>query len=840
MQNEILKPVLDTDEVAVPRYDIVGPNGAVIQQNVELRLKNEVVQEGTPYDEESVLPASLRGQLELPQSATPAEAFAAVMARSGGAVRKNRPPLTTDAESVGKLWVIPEMTFVNLMPGAVTQVASNWSTSTATVSVSGNTATAVGNASDSKTQIESTMLDNVSAGDKIFTQVSVKVNHDANLVMAELVLGSTVLATKSLSTPAAGATMTLQALTTAEIGGKPVLRVYATYNTAAVQSGKGFTVSAITVWNLTADMCEAQEGNEFIEAEAANYITTFGQFQAKEYEYSTWWWILRGTTDGVYLWARMYDEATSAVARAGTSQEAWMSPLRTQEFFTGKLATQSEAQGGSNNTKAMTPLRTQNFFDYRAGTDAEVAAGTNTTHWANPKQVAKAATTFRDNAIGKNCSTILSVDYFKLTTVTVNVGLTDLIHFYPKGSVVYNNQVFITGYRQVRASSSSNSYNYYFAVIAISLDNLTLTWDSGNLFSVYDSDYFNDLYPNMYTRTCISADASVVLIRYDGSSLAILDLKNKTVHYGISTSYLYGVFATANYVGYVYAYATTNTGVYYKNRNASGTTFSYKALGITVYAAASYLGLGGVSGDIVTFVYKSAADALSSGQFNIATDRITTGLSTVTATDIQPQASYTMQALNGYAFVPANASGVKGFIRVVASTGVMTSQLTSELYNTTFNDPGITYFGTYDNLMYFFGFQEQIDSSYAIYAFNRTTGALVSKTTLDSSSYRYQQSKSAHKWCEAIFQQPWLADDENVLDLTLGTVQPLRGPMYANPSQMYTYALGTYPNIFLGEMPDAPFVGLYTSRISTGTYTLSLTGAFSGPVKSIQEIQYVE
>lgn len=55
MQNEILKPVLDTDEVAVPRYDIVGPDGSVIQQNIELRLKNEVVQEGTPMTKENLL-----------------------------------------------------------------------------------------------------------------------------------------------------------------------------------------------------------------------------------------------------------------------------------------------------------------------------------------------------------------------------------------------------------------------------------------------------------------------------------------------------------------------------------------------------------------------------------------------------------------------------------------------------------------------------------------------------------------------------------------------------------------------------------------------------------------
>lgn len=75
MQNEILKPVLETDETAIPRYDIVNPDGSVTQQNVELRLKNQVMQEGTPYSEESVLPVNLRNQLGLPKSATPADAF---------------------------------------------------------------------------------------------------------------------------------------------------------------------------------------------------------------------------------------------------------------------------------------------------------------------------------------------------------------------------------------------------------------------------------------------------------------------------------------------------------------------------------------------------------------------------------------------------------------------------------------------------------------------------------------------------------------------------------------------------------------------------------------------
>lgn len=82
MQNEILKPVLETDETAIPRYDIVNPDGSVTQQNVELRLKNEVMQQGTPYDEESVLPAQLATQLGLPTTATPAQALQLLATKS--------------------------------------------------------------------------------------------------------------------------------------------------------------------------------------------------------------------------------------------------------------------------------------------------------------------------------------------------------------------------------------------------------------------------------------------------------------------------------------------------------------------------------------------------------------------------------------------------------------------------------------------------------------------------------------------------------------------------------------------------------------------------------------
>lgn len=81
MQNEILRPVFETDETAIPRYDIVNPDGSVTQQNVELRLKNEIMQHGTPYDEESVLPTALLNELGLPTSATPAQAFQGILTK---------------------------------------------------------------------------------------------------------------------------------------------------------------------------------------------------------------------------------------------------------------------------------------------------------------------------------------------------------------------------------------------------------------------------------------------------------------------------------------------------------------------------------------------------------------------------------------------------------------------------------------------------------------------------------------------------------------------------------------------------------------------------------------
>lgn len=46
-QDEVLKKAVDTDPYVIPRYDIVNPAGQVESANVQLVLKNEILQEGT-------------------------------------------------------------------------------------------------------------------------------------------------------------------------------------------------------------------------------------------------------------------------------------------------------------------------------------------------------------------------------------------------------------------------------------------------------------------------------------------------------------------------------------------------------------------------------------------------------------------------------------------------------------------------------------------------------------------------------------------------------------------------------------------------------------------------
>lgn len=109
MQDEILNPVLSTDTVAVPRYDILGSDGSALQQDVELRLKNTTVQEGTPYNKKSVLPDSLCTDLGIPATSIPADAFRALLNKINQIISDYRTAAAQDTIDAKKVDKVPGM-----------------------------------------------------------------------------------------------------------------------------------------------------------------------------------------------------------------------------------------------------------------------------------------------------------------------------------------------------------------------------------------------------------------------------------------------------------------------------------------------------------------------------------------------------------------------------------------------------------------------------------------------------------------------------------------------------------------------------------------------------------
>lgn len=355
-------------------------------------------------------------------------------------IRSNRAPTTADKQYAGKLWVVPKMIFNNMMPNALAQVASNWKCTASTSSVSGSSATIVGDGTAS-TIVSEVDMTAVRANDIVYINAKMAVTADANGATIELLCGDDVIATTSMSIPTAGNSTQLIDYIKVNEAGALKLRVTAMYNSASAQLGKGVTVSDITILDLTADMCQNFAGIEFTKDETTAYINTYGGFQTKTYELSEYWWICRGSYGGQYSWQRYDDEinnysdnyqrdkATTTDAQGGTNDSHWMTPLKTQQFLTNKLATQTEAQAGSDNTKVMTPLRvanqitakiatqteaqagsvdtkimtplkTQQFFTNRLATQSEADAGTSTTKAMTPALVKRRINPYYSSNIG--------------------------------------------------------------------------------------------------------------------------------------------------------------------------------------------------------------------------------------------------------------------------------------------------------------------------------------------------------------------------------------------------------------------------------------------------------
>lgn len=249
MQNEILKPVLATDEVAVPRYDVVGANGQVLQQNVELRLKNEVVQQGTPYSAEAVLPNELAEQLGLPTSATPADAFAAVIAKSGSKVSMNAPTAQDNVEagySIGSLWLRPSFELQN---HGYNTTAESFTATACTVAKSEQTFTVTGNGDDKVISVTNTLVSNNGWLYALITPdaTAVTAKITAGDVEQELIVGVENVVTLAYS----GTNLTIEA----------------TYATANVASSGTITIQNLTVIDKTQTRNSGADANRDITPE---------------------------------------------------------------------------------------------------------------------------------------------------------------------------------------------------------------------------------------------------------------------------------------------------------------------------------------------------------------------------------------------------------------------------------------------------------------------------------------------------------------------------------------------------------------------------------------------
>lgn len=80
MKNEILEKVLETDEYAIPRYNIEDVNGKTLFTNIAITLQNAIKQAGTMYAEETVLTEEVANEFGFTKDAVPNDIFRALIA----------------------------------------------------------------------------------------------------------------------------------------------------------------------------------------------------------------------------------------------------------------------------------------------------------------------------------------------------------------------------------------------------------------------------------------------------------------------------------------------------------------------------------------------------------------------------------------------------------------------------------------------------------------------------------------------------------------------------------------------------------------------------------------
>lgn len=83
-----------------------------------------------------------------------------------------------------------------------------------------------------------------------------------------------------------------------------------------------------------------------------------------------------------------YETATQVDAESGTATDKFMTPLRTKQHVSSRIASQTEAESGTATEKLMTPLRIKQHVDKRIATQAEVIDGEASDKLISPKGLA--------------------------------------------------------------------------------------------------------------------------------------------------------------------------------------------------------------------------------------------------------------------------------------------------------------------------------------------------------------------------------------------------------------------------------------------------------------------
>lgn len=481
-------------------------------------------------------------------------------------IRSNRAPTTADAQFAGKLWVVPKMIFNNMMLNALAQAAGNWRATAATVSTSGTAATLVGNGTAS-TIVGEVNMTAVRANDIVYINAKMAVTADANSAIIELLCGNNVIATTSMSIPTTGDSTQLIGYIKVDEAGVLKLRVTTMYNSASVQLGKGVTVSDITILDLTADMCQNFAGIEFTKDETTAYINTYGKFQTKTYELSECWWICRGSYGGQYSWQR-YDDYTNAVINEYSTN------------YQNSKATTAEAQDGSNDAHWMTPLKTQQFFTNRLATQSEADVGTNTTKAMTPALVKRRANPYYSSNVGDVIHTVNNAEvetngaFIKMDgrTIDVNSGYPLLKNTYELNYRIADPTSIVTSGHGFSASPTTSSSawvgtSYFFTcTYAQSTSSsyhksLCIRRANGTVTRLL-SNYANVVIASNNQAICItSGNLQVKAYVYDadGTQVRVVSL-NTTTNAGDVRVYTFGstIYVMFKYNGYVHGYYSTD------------------------------------------------------------------------------------------------------------------------------------------------------------------------------------------------------------------------------------------------------------------------------------------